>query len=281
MTRSSKKYLSREENHGSKFADYNEGLYKLTRNETINRILLYIDTEVKLAQERTFGSDPAAYIYALQELRKILYPLGDLRDCSGERVAGTILRWQNTQYPGSGSRKVYTVCDDYFSSIAGFFTELLAPPHLKAQRSVSEVMASVVESVRCRKLYVESNSTGNETIDDILTIIDEEIELASERTSDFSRDYIDVLQQLREMLCGLARPSNQKIVDAIHTWRTEGVEERKKTNETICDAYFRSTHRAPTIGFFTPTYLKGHHFVAVMGKVIADLTEPTASLLIG
>ena len=281
MTRSSKKYLSREENHGSQFADYNEGLYKVTRNETINKILLYLDAEVRLAQERTFGSDPAAYIYALQELRKMLYPLGDLRKCSGEQVAGTILRWQNTQYPGSDSRKFRTVCDDYFSSITGFFTELLAPPHLKAQRSVTDVMASVVESVQGRNLYVEGKSTGNETIDDIVTIIDEEIELASERASDFSRDYIAVLQQLREILCGLARPSKQRIVDAIHTWLTEGLEERKKTNEAICDAYFRSTHRAPTIGFFTPTYLKGHHFVAVMGKVIADLTEPTASLVVG
>lgn len=284
MSRSHKKYLNHED-HGSKFADHNEGLYQLSKNETINKILLYLDKEVALARERTFGDDPTSYLYALQELRKTLYNSGNSRECSGEMAAGIIIRWQNTQYPGSGSQKNKALCDTYFKSINGPIAGFFASPDLKAHHSCTDVLASLVAALQYRDISAESKSTGNETIDDILTIIDEEAELASERISDCSEAYLCTLQLLRRMLCDLKRrSSNQDIIDAIQEWREETVEDSGKTNEAICDAYFHSKPRAPVVGFFTPTYLKGHHFTAVMDKVIGALTPgatPSLSVEIG
>lgn len=272
--------MRRSSHVGSQFDEYNENLYKETKHEDLNKVLSHIDSEVKLAQERQFGGDPTAYIYVLHELRKTLYDSSS-REYSSERTAGMIMRWRNTQYAGCGGRRVNKVCDDYFDSITGPFTGCFAPDHLKVTANFNDTLDSLFVMLRHRNSFIKGEKTSSDTVNDILLIIDEAGQVASERNSDLLESYLEVLLQLRRALCELGRYcSNPNIIETIEVWRDSYCKETGKKYGEICDDYFLSKKICPSVGFFVPSYLNVSKFTALMDKVIEQL-KPSATPTIG
>lgn len=121
--------------------------------------------------------------------------------------------------------------------------------------------------------------TNNETINDILLLIDEEVTLAPQRKFGDSGLYTYCLLELRKALFELSQrtdvPTNKSIVGVILKW--QGLEyqvSNRRTNKEVCNDYFKSISGL-VVGFFTPTYLKSQNgFTQMMEMVIDQLKKP-------